>query len=139
MLSTVRHVIVDEIHAVAGSKRGAHLRLTLERLKALTEMPPVRIGCSATQKPIERMAQFLFGACDQPCTIVDTGHVRPRDLALELPRAPLEAVMANEVWEEVYDALAELIRAHSQVLRHAFAQPACVREYERHADRREDR
>ena len=116
MLASVRTVIVDEIHAVAGSKRGAHLALTLERLAALTATPPVRIGCSATQKPIERMAEFLVGARDEPCTIVDTGHTRPRDLALELPRSPLEAVMANEVWTEVYDRLAELVRAHRTTL-----------------------
>jgi ATP-dependent Lhr-like helicase len=116
MLSTVRAVIVDEIHALAGTKRGAHLAITLERLEALTGAPPVRIGCSATQKPIERMAQFLVGVRDSPCTIVDTGHIRSRDLALELPRSMLEAVMANEVWSEVYDRLAELVNEHRTTL-----------------------
>lgn len=116
MLATTRTVIVDEIHAVAASKRGAHLALSLERLAALTAKPPVRIGLSATQKPIDEVARFLTGSGADACTIVDTGHIRPRDLALELPPAPLEAVMAGEVWEQVYDRLAELIRAHRVTL-----------------------
>jgi len=115
MLATARTVIVDEIHAVAASKRGAHLALSLERLAALTHRPPVRIGLSATQKPIDEVARFLTGGADD-CTIVDTGHTRARDLALELPPSPLEAVMAGEVWEQVYDRLAELIRAHRVTL-----------------------
>ncbi|HET7595370.1 MAG TPA: DEAD/DEAH box helicase, partial [Burkholderiales bacterium] len=114
MLRTVRTVIVDEIHALAGNKRGAHLALSLERLSALAGEPPVRIGLSATQKPIEAMAQFLTGGAE--CRIVDTGHVRARDLALEVPRSPLSAVMANEVWTEIYDRLAELINAHRTTL-----------------------
>ncbi|MCC6302515.1 MAG: DEAD/DEAH box helicase [Gammaproteobacteria bacterium] len=116
MLSTVRTVIVDEIHALAGNKRGAHLALSLERLAALCGRPPVRIGLSATQKPIERMAEFLTGGPAGDCAIVDTGHVRRRDLALELPGSPLEAVMAAEVWTEIYDRLAELARAHRTTL-----------------------
>ncbi|HET8883701.1 MAG TPA: DEAD/DEAH box helicase, partial [Solimonas sp.] len=98
MLRTVRSVIVDELHAVAGSKRGAHLALSLERLDALCAAPPIRIGLSATQKPIETMAHLLTGARAAGCTIVDTGHIRARDLALELPRSPLTPVMATEVW-----------------------------------------
>jgi ATP-dependent Lhr-like helicase len=116
MLSTVRTVIVDEIHALAGNKRGAHLALSLERLAALCERPPLRIGLSATQKPIERMAEFLTGEAADACTIIDTGYVRRRDLALELPGSPLEAVMAAEVWQEIYDRLAELVRAHRTTL-----------------------
>ncbi len=116
MLRTVRTVIVDEIHALAGSKRGSHLSLSLERLDALTEHPLTRVGCSATQKPIETMAKFLVGNRDEPCAIIDTGHVRDRDLALEVPRSPLEAIMANEVWEEVYDRLAELVHSHRTTL-----------------------
>ncbi|MGH8496216.1 MAG: DEAD/DEAH box helicase [Gammaproteobacteria bacterium] len=116
MLASVRTVIVDEIHAVAGSKRGAHLSLTLERLEALTGKPVTRIGLSATQKPIERMAQFLIGARDEPCTIIDTGHVRDRDMALEVPGAPLETVMSNEVWEEIYNRLAQLVGQHRTTL-----------------------
>ena len=115
MLSTVRSVIVDEIHALAGNKRGAHLALSLERLEALVATPLTRIGLSATQRPIERVANYLVGR-DQICTIVDTGHVRERDLAIEMPKSPLEAIMAAEVWSEVYDRLAELIREHRSTL-----------------------
>jgi ATP-dependent Lhr-like helicase len=115
LLSTVRTVIVDEIHALAGNKRGAHLTLSLERLAALTPRPPVRIGLSATQKPIEAVAQFLTGT-GQDCTIIDTGHSRERQLHLEMPRSPLTPVMANEVWTEVYDRLAELIKGHRTTL-----------------------
>ncbi|MBT8099017.1 MAG: DEAD/DEAH box helicase, partial [Gammaproteobacteria bacterium] len=116
MLRTVRTVIVDEIHALAGNKRGAHLSLSLERLEALTEQQLTRVGCSATQKPIDDMARFLIGARDDNCNIIDTGHVRDRDLALEVPGSPLEAIMANEVWEEVYDRIAELVNAHNTTL-----------------------
>ena len=116
MLSTVRTVIVDEIHAVAGNKRGAHLALSLERLGALCGTRPVRVGISATTKPLELMAEFLTGRRDSPCTVIDEGHARERDLALELPPSPLEAIMANEVWTEIYDRLAELIRAHKTTL-----------------------
>ncbi|MGA9854625.1 MAG: DEAD/DEAH box helicase [Gammaproteobacteria bacterium] len=115
ILATVRSVIVDEIHALAGNKRGAHLALSLERLAALTALPAVRIGLSATQKPIEEMAHFLTGV-DASCNIIDTGHARERRLHLELPRSPLAPVMANEVWSEVYDRLAELILAHRTTL-----------------------
>ena len=120
MLASTRTVIVDEIHALAGSKRGAHLALSLERLEALAGRPLVRIGLSATQKPIEEVARFLVGARgEEPaarCTILDMGHARSRDLALELPSAPLEAVMSGEVWSQVYDRLAELIREHRTTL-----------------------
>ncbi len=118
MLGTVRTVIVDEIHALAGSKRGSHLALSLERLAALTPRRPVRVGLSATQRPIETVARFLVGtpAAAPDCAIIDTGHVRARDLAIEVPPSPLEAVMSNEVWEEVYDRLAELIQAHRTTL-----------------------
>ena len=116
MLGGVRTVIVDEIHALAGNKRGAHLSLTLERLAALVDGPLQRIGISATQEPIEAMARFLVGARDDPCHIIDTGHVRPRDLALVLPDSPLTAVMAAEVWQELYERLEALIRAHRTTL-----------------------
>jgi ATP-dependent Lhr-like helicase len=116
MLSTVRTVIVDEIHAVAGNKRGAHLSLSLERLAALCPEPPTRVGISATTKPITAMAEFLTGRPETDCVIIDEGHVRERDLALELPPSPLEAIMAGEVWTEIYDRLAELIRAHKTTL-----------------------
>ncbi|MCU7936260.1 MAG: DEAD/DEAH box helicase [Candidatus Thiodiazotropha sp. (ex Dulcina madagascariensis)] len=120
MLKTVRSVIVDEIHALAGNKRGAHLTLSLERLKQLCGKPPIRIGISATQKPVEEMARYLTGEHDDPaqrsCAIVDTGHVRTRDLAIELTGSPLEAVMANEVWDEIYRRLEQLIEQHRTTL-----------------------
>jgi len=116
MLATVRTVIVDEIHAIAADKRGVHLALTLERLQALAGRRLVRVGLSATQKPIEAVARFLVGARDEPCTIVDAGHVRRRDLAIELPASPLEAVMSNDAWSQVYDRLATLIGEHRTTL-----------------------
>jgi ATP-dependent helicase Lhr and Lhr-like helicase len=115
MLATTRTVIVDEIHALAPNKRGSHLALSLERLAALCDGPLLRIGLSATQKPIETVARFLVGP-DAECRIVDTGHRRARDLALEIPASPLEAVMSGEVWQQVYDRLAELIEAHRTTL-----------------------
>jgi len=119
MLATCRTVIVDEIHAIAGNKRGAHLALSLERLRALATHPLTRIGLSATQRPIDEVAKFLTGANPADigrCTIVDSGHARSRDLALELPPAPLEPVMSGEVWTQVYDRLAELVREHRTTL-----------------------
>jgi ATP-dependent Lhr-like helicase len=121
MLRTTRTVIVDEIHALAPNKRGAHLALSLERLAALAGGRLLRVGLSATQKPIEDVARFLVGIGAEgrrapSCRIVDTGHRRARELALEVPRAPLEAVMSGEVWQEVYDRLAELIAAHRTTL-----------------------
>jgi ATP-dependent Lhr-like helicase len=114
LLRTVRTVIVDEIHAVIGTRRGAHLALSLERLQQLAAQPPLRIGLSATQKPIDEVAKFLTGGA--ACAIVDAGHRRAMDLRIELPRSPLEAVMAHEVWEEYYDRLAALIREHETTL-----------------------
>ena len=185
VLSTVRTLIVDEIHAVVGNRRGSHLALSIERLRQLLPHPLQRIGLSATQKPIELVAEFLVGsgrepkagagcspspqpsdslaparsalderspsansfrrfpsdssppgeggrpsspspqACSGaegaapngevafvPCTIIDCGYSRRMDLAVEVPGAPLEAVMSNEVWTEVYQRLADLIEAH---------------------------
>ena len=118
MLATTRTVIVDEIHAVAGTKRGSHLSISLERLEALTGRRLMRVGLSATQEPIEEVARFLVGTNNiddegrARCTIVDSGHVRERDLAIELPDSPLEAVMSNEVWTQLYDRLTHLIREH---------------------------
>src|SRR5690242_17078325 len=121
MLSTTRTVIVDEIHALAGNKRGAHLSLSLERLAALCGDKLLRIGLSATQKPIEDVARLLVGAGPKKslaasCQIVDAGHIRTRDLALEIPPAPLEAVMSGEVWTAVYDSIAALIKEHRTTL-----------------------
>ncbi|HLG56701.1 MAG TPA: DEAD/DEAH box helicase [Vicinamibacterales bacterium] len=142
MLRTVRTVIVDEIHAVIGTRRGAHLALTLERLEALcgerTVGPPEggphdrpeggpsdrpdrsiqRIGLSATQKPIDEVARFLVGNDESRggCAIIDEGHRRTIDLSVEIPASPLSAVMAHEVWEEYYDRLAALITEHKTTL-----------------------
>ncbi|NWA91636.1 DEAD/DEAH box helicase [Pseudomonas sp. D8002] len=115
MLASTRTVIVDEIHAIAASKRGSHMALTLERLQGLCSEPLTRIGLSATQKPIEAVSRFLVGT-GRPCEIVDIGHARPRDLDIEVPPVPLSAVMANDVWELVYDRLAELARQHRTTL-----------------------
>jgi ATP-dependent Lhr-like helicase len=114
MLRTVRTVIVDEIHAVIGTRRGAHLALTLERLQQVAEQPLLRLGLSATQKPIEQVADYLTGGA--PCTIINEGHRRAMDLGMEIPRSQLEAVMAHEVWTDYYDRLTELIGAHRTTL-----------------------
>src|SRR6266566_8199755 len=144
MLQTTRTLILDEIHAVVGDKRGSHLALSIERLQQLVAQhrlvegnthseasvgqpsavvrPLVRIGLSATQRPIEEVARFLVGTenidseCVPNCTIIDSGHTRQLDLAIELPESPLQAVMSGEVWDEVYDRLAQLIRQHNTTL-----------------------
>jgi ATP-dependent Lhr-like helicase len=115
-LRHVRTVIVDEIHAVIGGRRGAHLALSLERLAALTTAPPQRVGLSATQRPVELVAQFLIGAASGDCAVIDRGHRRDIDLAIELPASPLEAVMAHEVWTEYYDRIAALALEHRTTL-----------------------
>ena len=127
MLQTARTLIVDEIHAVVGDKRGSHLALSIERLEQLVRQHAnnaslTRIGLSATQRPIEEVARFLVGTENidtnnvPNCTIVDSGHARKLDLAIELPESPLSAVMSGEVWDEVYDRLAQLIRQHHTTL-----------------------
>src|SRR5215216_101869 len=127
MLETARTLIVDEIHAVVGDKRGSHLALSIERLDQLVRQHSnnaslTRIGLSATQRPIEEVARFLSGteSLDQSnipnCTIIDSGHARKLDIAVELPESPLQAVMSGEVWNEVYDRLAQLIRQHNTTL-----------------------
>jgi ATP-dependent Lhr-like helicase len=136
MLETARTLIVDEIHAVVADKRGSHLALSIERLEQLVRSNHeaisnqqsaisnslVRIGLSATQRPIEEVARFLVGTenidsgGNPNCAIIDSGHQRKLELAIELPDAPLEAVMSGEVWNEVYDRLAQLIRQHHTTL-----------------------
>lgn len=120
MLSTVRTVIVDEVHAVAASKRGSHLALSLERLQSICAEPLTRVGVSATQKPIEEIARFLVGVEAAPatraCEIVDIGYARQRDLALELPPTPLSVVMSTDQWEQVYARLEALIHQHRTTL-----------------------
>lgn len=114
MLDGVETVIVDEIHALAGNKRGCHLALSLARLDALCERPPRRVGLSATQKPIDEIAGFL--AAGEPCAVVDGGHQRARDLRIELTGSELTPVMSTEHWTELYDRIAELVEAHTTTL-----------------------
>ncbi len=130
MLSGVRSVIVDEIHALVQGKRGSHLALSLERLDALSGQRATRIGLSATQKPIDEVAKFLTGKTgsgllsgeNEPdpvfadCAIVDIGHARVRDLALELPPVPLQPVMSNAQWELLYERVSQLVEMHATTL-----------------------
>ena len=116
MLRTVRTVIVDEIHAVIGTRRGAHLSLSLERLQHVVGRPFLRLGLSATQKPIEEVARWLSGTSGGPCEIIDEGHARHMDLGIEVPRSELDAVMSHEVWEEYYDRVAALVQTHRTTL-----------------------
>jgi ATP-dependent helicase Lhr and Lhr-like helicase len=132
-LRSIRTVIVDEIHAVADDKRGAHLALTLERLDALVcgenrlspgtflvgrSTPPQRIGLSATQNPIELVAEFLTGRnpARKPATIVQVGQRRQLDIAIEIPSDELGSVTTNAMWEEIFDKLAAHARAHRSTL-----------------------
>jgi len=116
ILRDIGTVIVDEIHAVADDKRGAHLTLSLERLEALTHRPPVRIGLSATQKPIEEVAHFLRGNGRPDPVIVNIGHQRQLDVAVEVPASALGPITTNEMWDEVYDRLAELVNQNRSTL-----------------------
>ncbi|MFO0790068.1 MAG: DEAD/DEAH box helicase [Pirellulales bacterium] len=122
MLRSARTVIVDEIHALARDKRGSHLSLSLARLDHLCDQSPVRIGLSATQRPIDEIARFLVGTGNvEPdgssrCRIVDTGHVRELDIAVEVPLSELSAVCPIETWQEVYSRLSELINQHRSTL-----------------------
>jgi ATP-dependent Lhr-like helicase len=116
ILRDVETVIVDEIHAVADDKRGAHLTLSLERLEALTYKRPVRIGLSATQKPIEEVAHFLTGSGRPDPVIVNIGHKRKLDMAVEVPSMPLGPVASNEMWDEVYNRLVALVEQHRSTL-----------------------
>ncbi len=115
ILRTVRTVIVDEIHAMAGGKRGAHLALSLERLEALALHAPQRIGLSATVRPLEEVGQLLAGA-GRTCALVDAGSGRDLDLAIEVPGSPLETVCSHETWQEIYARMAALIREHRTTL-----------------------
>ena len=132
-LRRVRTVIVDEIHAVADDKRGAHLALSLERLDALVTgenrlspgsfltglpTPPLRIGLSATQNPIELVANFLTGIHPDrdPATIIQVGQRRELDLAIEVPSDELGSVTSNAMWEEVFDKLAAHAQNHRSTL-----------------------
>jgi ATP-dependent Lhr-like helicase len=116
ILRNVETVIVDEIHAVARDKRGSHLALSLERLDALCPRRPVRIGLSATQKPLAELAGFLTGSGAAAPSIVDVGHFRDMDLAVEVPRMELQAVCTHEHWAEVYERLVQLVDEHRSTL-----------------------
>ena len=116
ILRTVTTVIVDEIHAVADDKRGAHLALSLERLEALTPRPPVRIGLSATQKPIELVGQFLVGSERPAPVIVEVAQRRQIDLAVEVPASELGPVASNEMWDEIYARIAKLVQENRSTL-----------------------
>jgi ATP-dependent Lhr-like helicase len=132
-LRRVRTVIVDEIHAVADDKRGAHLALSLERLDALVTgenrlspgqfltglaAPPQRIGLSATQNPIELVASFLTGAHEtrKPANIIQVGQRRELDIAIEVPSDELSAVTTNGMWSEIFDKLAAHAQNHRSTL-----------------------
>jgi len=115
-LRQVRTVIVDEIHALARDKRGSHFALSLERLKALTQVRPQLIGLSATQKPLEAIAGFLTGASHRECRRVEVGHLRPWDLTLEIPDAELSSLATHEMWGQVYDRLVALTGQHRTTL-----------------------
>jgi ATP-dependent Lhr-like helicase len=133
MFRRVEAVIVDEIHALVRDKRGSHLALTLGRLDEIvgaycntpfkkTQRRPLRIGLSATQRPLDAIAQFLVGADAKKddgspdCVILDLGHQRDLDLAIELPPANLQAVASNEMWGDIYNRLAALIQEHRTTL-----------------------
>ena len=122
ILRSVRTLIVDEIHALARDKRGSHLSLSVERLQALADRPLVRIGLSATQRPIDEIARFLVGtpevetADERPCRIIDIGHQRQLDLDVVVPPSELSAVCSNEQWDEVFAGLTELIQSHRSTL-----------------------
>lgn len=129
LLQRVRTVIVDEIHAIASTKRGSHLALSLARLEALCTHPPVRIGLSATQRPLEEIARFLIGgnrthpdqtmhqdSASGNCRLVDIGQHRTMELHVEVPRDELGAVGTNAVWSDMYDRLAELAHRHRSTL-----------------------
>ncbi len=124
MLRPVTAVIVDEIHAVAGNKRGSHLALTLERLQHVAEQPMQRIGLSATQRPVEAVARLLVGAGEDRseaggsprCSIVDAGHRRELDLGLELPGDELGAVATTGQMAEICDLIAGHVQEHRTTL-----------------------
>jgi ATP-dependent Lhr-like helicase len=116
ILRDVETVIVDEIHAVADDKRGAHLTISLERLEALTRKPAARIGLSATQKPIETVAHFLTGSGRPDPVIVNIGHKRTLDLGVEVPPSPLGPVASNEMWDEIYTRVIALVEQHRSTL-----------------------
>ncbi|MEE9278715.1 MAG: DEAD/DEAH box helicase [Myxococcota bacterium] len=123
ILKSTRTVIVDEIHALARDKRGSHLSLSLERLEALADSRPARVGLSATQRPMDLIARFLVGARRAPadgapqCTVIDLGHQRDLDLAIEVPLAEdLQGVASKEQWDDLLDVIAAYVAEHRTTL-----------------------
>lgn len=116
ILQNIKTVIVDEIHALANDKRGAHLALSLERLTAITHTPPIRIGLSATQKPLSAVADFLTGHHRQKPVIIDIGHARHLELAIEIPNTELSSITSHEMWDEIYGKIAELANQERSTL-----------------------
>ena len=115
ILRTVRYVIVDEIHAMCGTKRGVHLSVSLERLEALLSKPPVRIGLSATQRPLEEIARYL-GGVGRDVTIIDTGTRKTLDLKVEVPLNDMRALPENTMWAALYPRIIELVGQHKSTL-----------------------
>jgi ATP-dependent helicase Lhr and Lhr-like helicase len=115
-LHAVETVIVDEIHALARDKRGSHLTLSLERLGAVTERPPVRIGLSATVRPVQTAARLLVGATEPLPTVVDSTHRRGLELSLELPDGELEAAISSDQFDEILDRIAAHVARHRTTL-----------------------
>ncbi len=114
-LRGVEAVIVDEIHALAPTKRGAHLALSLERLDAITERPVQRIGLSATQRPLEEVARFLGGR-ERPVTIVDAGVRKPLDLEVVVPVDDMGNLADRSIWPSIHPKLLELVQQHRSTL-----------------------
>ena len=124
-LSTAETLIIDEIHSLARDKRGSHMSLTMERLERLCVEaggePPVRVGLSATQKPISTVANLLIGARvdesgDPDCVVVDSGHVRELDLGLVIPPSEMEAIAPAEQMGEILDQISDLVAQHTTTL-----------------------
>ena len=120
-LETVEYVIVDEIHSLAENKRGTHLAVSLERLEAMAEGSPTRIGCSATVEPLSTVAEFLVGRKEpggepRECEIVDSRFVREFDIELECPTDDLINTPREVVQDRFYTRLHELISGHTNTL-----------------------
>jgi ATP-dependent Lhr-like helicase len=121
-LKSAETIIIDEIHAIAADKRGAHLALSMERLNRLAERPLQRIGLSATQKPIEEIARLLVGSQgvkqdgSPDCVIINAGHKRDLDLRIEVPDEELGPIIRQDIWAMVYDKIVEQIKTHRTTL-----------------------
>ena len=122
ILRDVKTVIVDEIHALARDKRGSHLTLSLERLDHLCHNKPQRLGISATQKPMDIIAQYLCGVNNKDllqlpnCQIIDTGHLKALDIAIETPQSELSTICSHEQWAEIYQQIADMVKEHRSTL-----------------------